>query len=92
MNLFPILIMVAVIIGAMVIGPPILRWVRSVVSTADIRNPTARKLADASLYSGTYTAIFAVAFFLLGMPYGLGNIIFVFVLMTVLQYFMPSQR
>lgn len=91
MNLLPILIMVAVIAGAMFVGPPILRWVRSVVSTAGIRNDKARKLADAALYSATYTTLFAVAFAVLGMPYGLSNIIFVFLLMTVLDYFMPSR-
>ncbi|CAN5376813.1 hypothetical protein BH11CYA1_BH11CYA1_38520 [soil metagenome] len=84
--------MVAVIAGAMFIGPPLLAWVRSVVTTSDIQNPTARRLADSALYSGTYTAIFAIAFALLGMPYGLGNIIFVFVLMMVMNYFMPSRR
>mgnify|MGYP006054436503 CR=1 FL=1 len=91
MNLLPILIMVAVIAGAMFVGPPILRWVRSVVSTAGIRNDKARKLADAALYSATYTTLFTVAFAVLGMPYGLSNIIFVFLLMTVLDYFMPSR-
>ncbi|MFA7340939.1 MAG: hypothetical protein WC028_29415 [Candidatus Obscuribacterales bacterium] len=91
MNLPFILIMVAVVAGAMLIGPPVLRWVRSVVSTAGIRNDKARKLADAALYSATYTTLFTVAFALLGMPYGLGNIIFVFLLMTVLDYFMPSR-
>ena len=84
--------MVAVVAGAMFIGPPVLRWVRSVVSTAGIRNDKVRKLADAALYSATYTTLFAVAFALLGMPYGLSNIIFVFLLMTVLDYFMPSRR
>ena len=92
MNFLPILIILAVAIGAMFIGPPIVAWVRSVVSTADIRNPTARKLADAALYSGTYTIIFTIAFAILGMGYSLGNIIFVFVLMTAMQYFMPSRR
>jgi len=91
MNLLPILIMVAVIAGAMFVGPPILRWVRSVVSTAGISNDKPRKLADAALYSATYTTLFAVAFAVLGMPYGLSNIIFVFLLMTVLDYFMPSR-
>lgn len=92
MNLPFILVMVAVVAGAMLIGPPVLRWVRSVVSTAGIRNDKVRKLADAALYSATYTTLFTVAFALLGMPYGLSNIIFVFLLMTVLDYFMPSRR
>ncbi len=92
MNFASILIMVAVIAAAMFIGPPLLRWVRSVVSTADIRNDKARKLADATLYSATYTGLFAAAFALLGMAYSLGGAIFVFVLLTVMEYFMPSRR
>ena len=92
MNTSSLLILFAVILIGVFAGPPLLRWVRSVVSTADIRNVKARKLADAALYSGTYTALYTVAFAILGMPYGLGSIVFVFVLMMVLDYFMPSRR
>lgn len=92
MNLISILIMVAVIASAVFVGPPLVRWVRSVISTAGIRNEKGRKLADAALYSATYTTLFTIAFAALGMPYSLGNIIFVFLLMTVLDYFMPSRR
>jgi hypothetical protein len=86
MDIFSILILVAVGALANLIATPVEPWLRSVFSTASICNDKARNLAEAALFSAIYTTIVTVAAVLLSIPIGLSNIIYCLLLVTVIKY------
>ncbi|MCC6979937.1 MAG: hypothetical protein IT343_16585 [Candidatus Melainabacteria bacterium] len=58
----------------------------------NIANPSTQKLAGAALGSFVFTAMFAIGFALIGNPYTLTSFIFVWAIVGLLEYVLPTRR
>jgi hypothetical protein len=58
----------------------------------NIANPGTQKLVSAALGSFVFTAMFAVGFALIGSPYTLMSFIFVWAIVGLLEYVLPTRR
>jgi len=58
----------------------------------NIANPGTQKLVAAALGSFVFTAMFAIGFALIGSPYTLMSFIFVWGIVGVLEYVLPTRR
>jgi|AGTN01.3.fsa_nt_gi hypothetical protein len=88
-SLLPLLV---IVVAAVFLARPIANWVLSVIPTHRIASEGGRRFANAAISGFVWVTFFAVGYALFGMAYGLGNFLFVWALLTAIEYFMPTRR
>lgn len=87
-----LLLMFAVMFIVMFTARPISNWVLlNLLKTHNIANASTRKLVESVVTGGVWVSLFAVGFGLIGMPYGLTNFLFVWALLSVIEYVLPAR-
>lgn len=88
-----LLLMFAVMFIVMFTARPLSVWVLvNLLKTHNIANASTRKFVEAVVTGGVWVSLFAVGFGLIGMPYGPTNFLFVWALLTAIEYILPSRR
>lgn len=77
---------------AMFFGRQLSNWLLSIIPTHRIASDGGRRLATAAISALAFPLIFAVGYALFGMAYGLVNFLFVWALITAMEYFMSNRR